>query len=315
MAFAQLLHALVSFVCREDTDERRPAVPSRTETLSARELFAKATTIRECLEAYVSAKEGELSDERVFDRLTRSARTFDDWLNAMEHVGQETGLGRMIVNRLLGMSLTFNQWEQVQRASTNEATRVQVGEKMLPLARTLEEKVRVYELSDEGLRKAVLEKIGQAAASFDDWKEACDNEHDEVQTVALQKMISLVETVDQLCEAAEAAEDDEAAEEQLATRLKAMPLDRKDLERILEDYDNSSYLFIAAYEKSLDMAASAPRCLELYLNWETEDNEDEKALKKLFALATPGECALIALLSEEGSILRERAEECKSALA
>lgn len=324
----------------------------------------------------------------------------------MVRVDPTSGLGTLLVQHVAEMPLSFSEWEKILRNTTSHrVVRVLASEKMLalantfaeldrlcrvaqgqslreealkrmaPLASSLEEKVRLYELSDgparegillelkniaknfegwqsvfedaeEGsdfehfaasmliecapadpreldglldyrsiyhddeLHAAVLEKLKSTSGTFDAWKKLydCGSDHDEVKELATEKMIGLVENVEQLIEAAEAVDDDEDGRKKLIARVKELALDKKALEEILNDYDNDDFLFAIALEKLVDMADTALRCLCLYAAWEMEDDESEKVLDKLFSLATWDECAIIALVAEEDDELYERAE-------
>ncbi len=468
MTAAQIAHAIVSFIFMERAEGRKPT----REWVSAREMLARATTVRDCLEAYTVAEDRELPDERVFDRLKKFARTFDDWLDISKKIDQESGLGKLVSERLTAAATTFLEWEWIYLAATSNLLREQAMEKtlslpatfldlegfykciedpkfreavlkrMVPLAHTLEEKVCVYDLSGEGsqarqdiardltltaknfeewrsifetaeggsdfehfavakmvelapetlselanllsydvisalhdelrdavfqrlkqvrasfeewetafenaeddsdferfaasmlvdnvpadaeklanllgygcvyddakLRETTLEKLRQAPATFEVWKELRGDETDEVRAIATEKMIAAVEDVDQVIEAAEAIDDDEDGQGELAARVKTLTLDEKALEGILDDYGNDSFLFSAAFEKLVEMADTAIRCLYLYATWETSDDDGDKALDKLFSLATREECSIIALSAEDESALHERAEK------
>lgn len=469
MKAAQILHAIVSFVCMEDTSERKP----QTGTVSAREMLIKAATVRECLGAYAIAKEGELPAERVLDRLKKIARSFDDWLDAMTYVGQESELGKSISELLMTMSLSFEQWQQVYRALSAETVRTQVMGKMLPLAgtlsdlehlydlardrtlredilkrmaplaRTLEEKVRVYDLSAEDspireaisrelmlmaksfgdwerildqsdsesalerfaaarlvesapgklsdlanllsyeaisrndqLRNSVLLRLKQAQASFEEWKDVLEgsedgsdfehvaasmlvgkasedpkilvdvldfdciyddselrevvleklrhthasfgiwkdihSERDEVGEVAVEKMIETATTVDELLEVAEMTDgdrDDETDAKFVEKFKSSFGANETDCRKVLDDYDEEHVLFSVALKCLLDMAQTAEQCLKIYFETDYDDDNTDAILDRIFSVATPGECAIIALVAEDGTKLRDRAEE------
>lgn len=404
MSVAGKLHSLISLVFGEESSEAKP----KAGAVSAREMLLKASTVRECLDAYARAKEGELQDEKVFGHLKRTASSFEAWLTAFQEINQESELGKSIVEPLIAMASSSSHWAGIYRSATDASLRARameralslagalsdverfyelvratgdrsgsekVLERMAALARTLEEKVRVYDLAGEGsalkealfgeltsrernyddwyelfqeadtgsalerfaaqraietareagdvanlatldeisdipeLKASAIGKLGAMTASFEDWLQVRNDYADEAEAIATEKMIEAVETVDQLFEAAEAIGDDEEAQAKLVARLNAMAPDRKDLEGILDEYDSDSFLFIAAVDVLLGQIKTVPRCLKLYMNWDAEEEENEKILKKLFSLATPDQCAIIALVSEEGSTLREWAEE------
>ncbi len=433
-------------------------------------MLVNARTVHDCLNAHAMAREGELSDRRVFERLERVARNFNDWFNVLMEVDQDTELGKSIVEHVKSMQLTFDEWDEVHRVSSNSTLYTHAMNQMVSMASTfpqlrrvyglvterkdldnilktlvlrastLDEKVQVYELvvddvnlreaisqdimsttkdfadwekvleesevgselerfaatkavesapdtlpdllrlceydavsqdmelwdavllrlrnatisfnewkdtfeslneghdlehfvasilvdraedpkalaeaveynfiyNDDKLREAVLEKLRGSSASFDIWNDMRENERDEVQGIATEKMIDAVENIEQVRQTAEAFDGDDDAEEKLATRLKLLEVDKKDLEKILEDFSNDHVLFIAAFEKLLDMADTAIVCLKLHTEWELGDDENDKVLKKFFTLVTPSECAIIALVAEEGSDFREMAEQ------
>lgn len=243
-----------------------------------------ATTNKEKVEIYNLAEDGSSEREIILRNFTSEEKSYDEWFAIFREA--ETGSG-------------------LERLSGDKAAEKADDMTMLAELLVIDEFVEYFDLNS----KAVA-KLKSITASFKEWKDLSENYDGEIKDIAIEKMIETSSNYQEFIDTVEAVDDEEDAKEKFLEKVKSSEvLTESDCRSILNDYDNDYLLYSVALDRILSLSLSTEQCLRIYFDWEFSDEDDEKILKKIFSLATPSECAIIALVAEDGTTLKEWAEE------
>jgi hypothetical protein len=193
-------------------------------------------------------------EQLAADKIKKTARTFEDWLNVYHSVSPSSSLGQYAFEQLPVVAKTLEDWQQIYSTHPSEITRAMALEKMATMAHSTEEQVMVYDSAPETspVKAAMLAVLKSKNKDFREWKKLFEISSGSLEKFAAVMMIESapndIGEIDGLL-GYDAISNDAVLEEKVLARVRTLNISLDKWVEVLNDSDTPDKIKTLALEK------------------------------------------------------------------
>ncbi|MBI5134299.1 MAG: hypothetical protein HZA81_02860 [Candidatus Taylorbacteria bacterium] len=220
------------------------------------DVLAGAETLRQCIRIYVNTETGSVLEGKTIDKISKLARSLDDWITVHNEVSQDSRLGQKALEKIKETAKSFSDWSRVLCLDAADASlKSHATAKMSETAKTFEEWATVLSRSSEsepasGIAAKAEAELIRLSVAFDQWLSLYSKEGagEAFKLVALKKAIESAKSLDELVRVYREIPDGDESETSVLSAIKAFEADFEDWKRTYDE-DVSEALASLALEK------------------------------------------------------------------